>query len=73
MRSLRCLEPTCIGLAQDKHFCALLVSFHISSGRAALEAFRRSQSDVHINGSVRELVVEHCSGGCAVVQEQAPL
>jgi hypothetical protein len=30
------------------------VSFHISSGRAALEAFRRSQSDVHINGRVRE-------------------
>ena len=56
-----------------QHFCALLGKLHISSGRAALEAFRRSQSDVHINGSVRELVVEHCSRGCAVEQEQAPL
>ncbi len=41
--------------------------------RGMLLAFRRSQSDVHINGSVRQLVVEHCSRGCAVVQEQAPL
>lgn len=56
-----------------QHFSALFSKLHMSSGRAALEAFRRSQSDVHINGSVRELVVEHCSRGCAVVQEQAPL
>lgn len=57
----------------EQHFCALHGKLHISSRRAALEAFRSSQSDVHINGSVRELVVEHCSRGCTVVQEQAPL
>jgi hypothetical protein len=34
------LEPTCIGLAQDNASALSLVSFHMSSGRAALEACR---------------------------------